>query len=120
MFGLRGRQIVIVLVVVGLLYTGIQYVPPYFAAFQLNDYIRQEVKFAFSSRKTLESLRTDVLRKAQELEIPIMPGDVRIMRHGPTFRLELDYRLPVDMRIYQQELTFHVSETGEVFENASH
>jgi hypothetical protein len=42
------------------------------------------------------------------------------MRHGPTFRLELDYHLPVDMRIYQQELTFHVSESGEVFENASH
>jgi hypothetical protein len=119
MFGLRGRQIIILLIIAALVFAAIQYVPAYLSAFQFNDYIRQEVKFAFSSRKTLDALRTDVLRKAQELAIPIMPRDLRIMRHGPSFRLELDYRLPIDLKVYRHDLSFHVSESGEVFENAA-
>ena len=52
MFGLSGRQIFILLILIALLFAGAQYVPAYFAAFQFNDYVRQEVKYAASSRKT--------------------------------------------------------------------
>jgi hypothetical protein len=119
MFGLKGRQIVILLVLVGLLFAGAQYVPAYFAAFQLNDFIRQEVKYAATSKKTPDALRTDIVRKAQDLEIAIVPKDVRITRRGPSFTLELDYRWPIDMKVYHHVLVFHMSQQGEIFENAS-
>ena len=119
MFGLNSRQIFILLLLVGLLFAGAQYAPAYFAAFQLNDYIRQEVKYAATSRKTSDILRMEISRKAQDLEIPIAPKDIRITRRGPSFTLELDYRWPIDMKIYRHVLVFHTSQSGEIFENAA-
>jgi hypothetical protein len=119
MFGLRGRHIFILLVLVVLLFTASQYVPAYFAAFQFNDYVRQEVKYAASSRKTADALRTDVFEKASELGIPITKDDIRITRRGPSFTLEVDYHWPIDLKVYHHELLFHTSHSGELFENAS-
>jgi hypothetical protein len=119
MFGLNGRQIFILLVLVGLLFAGGQYVPAYFAAFEFNDYVRQEVKFAVTNRKNPERVRIDVTQRAGELGIAIKPKDVRITRRGPAFTLEVEYHWPINMKLYRQELAFHVLESGEVFENAS-
>jgi hypothetical protein len=119
MFGLSGRQIFFLLLFVFLLFAGTQYVPGYFAAFQFNDFIRQEVKFAVTSRKTTENVRTDIVQKAKELGIAIQPKDIKITRRGPSFTLDLEYRWPVNMRVYKQDLVFHASESGEIFENAA-
>ena len=119
MFGLSGRQILILLILVALLFAASRYVPAYVAAFQFNDYVRQEVKYAASARKTAESLRTEIFDKAGELGIPIKKNDIRITKKGPSFTLEVDYRWPIDMKVYRHQLTFHTSESGEIFENAS-
>jgi len=119
MFGLNGRQIFILLMLVVFLFAASKYVPPYFTAFQFNDFIRQEVKFAASSRKTTDRLRQDVLQKAKEMGVPIEARDIHITRKGPSFTFELEYRFPIDWRIYHHELVFHALETGEIFENAS-
>ena len=119
MFGLKGRQILILLVLIVLLFAGAQYFPGYFAAFQFNDYIRQEVKFAVATRKSPETIRANVLQKAKELGISLTKNDIHITKRGPSFKLELEYRWHIDMKAYQHELVFHASQLGEVFENAS-
>jgi hypothetical protein len=119
MFGLSGRQFLILLSVILLLFAAAQYIPAYFAAFQFNDYIRQQVKYAASSRKTTDTLREEVLRKATDLGIPLTKKDIRITRRGPSFTLEVDYSWHIDMKVYQHQLAFHSSQTGELFENAS-
>jgi hypothetical protein len=119
MFGLNGRQLFILLVLIVLLFAGAQYVPGYFAAFQFNDYVRQEVKYAVTARKTPEAIRDEILAKATELEIPLTKQDVHITRRGPAFSMEIEYHWPVNMRVYRHDLVFHVNESGEVFENAS-
>jgi hypothetical protein len=119
MFGLSGRQLFILLALILLLFAGAQYVPGYFAALQFNDYVRQEVKFAVSSRKTPEAVRDEALQKANELGIPLTKNDVRITRRGPAFTIEIDYRWPINLRVYRHDLVFHVLESGETFENAS-
>src|SRR5712691_11216216 len=115
MFGLSGRQIFILLVLIVCLFAATQYVPAYYAAFQFNDFIRQEVKFAVTNRKTAERLRIDISQKAAELGIPLKPRDIHITRRGPAFTLELEYHWPINMRVYRHELVFHASESGEVF-----
>src|SRR6267143_4347438 len=119
MFGLSGRQIFILLVLIVFLFAATQYVPAYFAAFQFNDFIRQEVKFAVTNRKTPEKLRTDITEKANELGIPIQARDIHITRRGPAFTLQLEYRWPINLKVYRHDLVFHASESGEFFENAS-
>jgi hypothetical protein len=119
MFGLSGRQICILLIVVLFLFAATRYVPAYFTAFQFNDFIRQEVKYAASAKKTSDNLRDEIVQKAREFDIPITRRDIHITRQGPAFTLELEYRWPIDMKIYHHELTFHTSQSGEIFENAS-
>jgi hypothetical protein len=53
------------------------------------------------------------------LGIPLTKNDVHITKRGPSFTMEVDYRWPIDLKVYKQDLMFHVSEMGEVFENAS-
>jgi hypothetical protein len=119
MFGLNGRRFVILVIIVVLIYSAVQYVPAYFAAFQFNDYVRQEVKYAASARKTADALRTGILAKAVELGIPLTKNDIRISRRGPSFTLEVEYRWPIDLKVYHHEIPFHISQSGELFENAS-
>jgi hypothetical protein len=116
MFGLSARQIFLLVLLVFALFAGAQYVPVYFRALQFNDFIRGETKYAASMRKSTEQLRTVISERAKELKIPIGPKDIHITRRGPAFQLELDYSFPIDLRIYQHTLSFHVSEAGEIFE----
>ena len=119
MFGLRGRQIMMLLIVVALMFAASQYFPAFFAAFEFNDFVRQEVKYAASSRKTSDALREEVFRKGTDLGIPLTKKDIQIVRRGPAFTLEVAYSWPIDLKVYQHELTFRTSQTGEAFKNAS-
>ena len=117
MFGLNSRQLFMILLLVCGLFAGSQYIPVYFKALQFNDYVRGEVKFAASSKKTAEGLRISIMEQAKEMQIPITAKDIRITRRGPAFQLDLDYSFPIDLRVYQHEVNFHISEAGEIFEN---
>jgi hypothetical protein len=119
MFGLNGRQMFFLLVFIALLYAATQYGPAYFAAFQFNDFIRQEVKFAAAAQKNIDTVRADILERAMELGIPLTQKDIKITKRGPSFTVEFDYHWPINMRAYEQTLVFHVSESGEIFENAN-
>jgi hypothetical protein len=120
MFGLSGRRALILLVLLSLIFAASRYFPPYFAAFQFNDFVREEVKYAGTSRKTVDAIRTEILQKAGELGIPITKKDIRILRRGAaSFTVEIDYRWPIDMKVYRHELVFHTSHSGELIENAS-
>jgi hypothetical protein len=119
MFGLSGRQIVILLIFVVLLFAGSQYVPAYFASFQFKDYIRQQVKYAGTSRKTAEALRSEITQKAKELGIPLAKDAIKITKRGLSFNLEVQYSWHIDLKVYEHDLFFTTSENGELFENAS-
>src|SRR4030095_16568197 len=99
MFGLSRRQLLTLLSIVGLLLAAAQYIPAYFAAFQFNDYIRQQVKYAASSRKTTDTLREEVLRKASDLGIPLTKNNIRVTKRGPSFTLAEAYRWQIDMKV---------------------
>ena len=116
MFGLNYKQLFGLIVFVAALYAAAQYIPRYFDAFQFNDFIRQEVKFAVSARKSTEDIRNSVVQKAKELNIPITPRDIKITRRGPAFTLDLEYRFPIDLSVYKHDLVFHATESGEVFD----
>ena len=119
MFGLNGRQLFILLVLVVALLAGTQYVPGWFASIQFSDYVRQEVKYAVSSRKTPEAVRDAVVDKATELGIPLTKKEVHITKKGPTFNIQIEYHWPIDMKVYKHDLVFHVDEWGELFEHDS-
>ena len=118
MFGLNGRQMFFLVAFIAALFAATQYGPAYYAAFQFNDFIRQEVKFAVTAKKTIDGVRSDILREAMELGISLDRRAISITKRGPSFTVEFDYHWPINLRFYKHELVFHVLESGEIFENA--
>ncbi len=116
MFGLNARQLFMLVLLVAALFAGSQIIPAYFHAFQFNDFIKQEVKFAVASRRNTQKIRARIVEKAQEFNLDVKPQDIRIVRRGPAFSVELDYLIPIDLRVYHRDLSFHVEETGELFD----
>jgi hypothetical protein len=116
MFGLNAKQLLMLLLLIVALFAGSQVIPAYFHAFQFNDFIRQEVKFAVAAKRTTEQIRTRIVDKSKEYKINVGPRDIHITRRGPSFTVELDYVIPIDLRVWRKDWAFHVSESGELFD----
>ena len=119
MFGLLPRGTVYILLLVIVLYAGFQYVPVYYNAWLFHDSIRQEVRFAGTSRLTVDLVRQSVMRLAQEYAVPFMATDdearVEVTRDGAFFGVTVYYAVPVDMTVYQHEVAFDWAFSGETF-----
>jgi hypothetical protein len=116
MVGLSMRQIFFLILLVVTIYAGTQFIPVYFRAYQFSDFVYSEVKFAASNRKSVEKLRSEILDEARASEIPITGRDIKIVQHGPAFTLQIDYRIPVNLRFYQRVIAFHVNDSGTLFD----
>ena len=115
MLALLPRGTAYVLLFAVLVYAGFQYLPIYLHAFEFNDFVRQEVKFAGGSRRSIETITKNILLKAEELGLPVEDDNTKVTREGSFFTLDLSYRVPVDLRIYQHELEFESSLSGQTF-----
>lgn len=117
MFGLGLRQVVILLIVAVVVFAATQFIPAYYSAILFEDAVRQEVKFAVTTRKTTEKVRENIVVEAHKQSIPLTARDVQITRRGPAFTVEIDYRIPVNLRFFVPQMNRHVTESGEIFEN---
>lgn len=115
MFGLNLKKLVSILLVAVGIFAAIQYGRALLTKYQFEDEVRQSVKYASTSRKGPDTVRREVLSKAEEFGIDIGPRDIRITKRGPAFTLELEYEWPVNLRVYEHVLTFEISENGEMF-----
>jgi len=115
MFGLTFKKLVFIAVIAAGFFVAAQYAPAYFTYYQFNDAVLQQVKYAAASRKDPERVRRDIVEKAKEMDLDVGPKDIHITRRGPAFTLEFDYDWPINLRVYQHTITFHISQDGEVF-----
>ena len=115
MFGLSPKKLLILLLLLVVAFVGIQYGRAFLVRYEFDDSVRQSVKYAASTRKDPETVRREVLGKAQELGVDIGRNDVHITKRGPAFNLSIEYDWPVDLKVYQHVLTFEISEDGETF-----
>lgn len=86
-------------------------IPPYFANYEFQDTLDTEARMGTYSTKGDEVIRDAVYRRAQELELPLSAGDIKLQRVGPsgnaTVTLEADYTVHVELPGYPMDLHFH-------------
>ena len=116
MLGLTPRRLFFIAFIVAIVVLGRTYVPPYFSRFQFGDDVRQVVKYAAASRKNVDAVRQEILELAVEDGVEVTSQDIKITKRGPSFTVDVYYSWPIDLRVYQHELQFHISEHGEIFE----
>ena len=107
--GSKLNVLLTLLVVGGLAFAGIKIFPVYFTNYQFQDAIQTEARFALTSypKKSIEDIRDDVWKKAQELELPTKRDDIRVMVSEGRLDIDLDYAVPIDLKVYQFTLQFH-------------
>jgi hypothetical protein len=103
-------SLLLTLLVVGAMgFTAVKIVPVYVEAYQFQDSIEAESRFALTGypKRSQDDIRDDIFKKAQELGIPAKRDDIRLNITNGSVEIGLDYSVPVDLKIYQFTLQFH-------------
>lgn len=92
------------------IYEGIQFIPVLFAQYSFKDAVIEEAKF--SANKTPDTIRNNLMQKANELGLPIERQMISVDRR-PTFtRIRVQYELSVEW-LPGKEYWWEVEEVGE-------
>lgn len=103
-------NLVITLLIMGsMVFAGIKVVPVYVDNYQFQDAIESESRFALTGypKKSIDDIRDDVWKKAQELSIPAQKEDIQVNVTNGSVSISLDYSVPIDLAVYQLNLQFH-------------
>ena len=105
--GSKINTLLTLLILGGLIFTGVKIVPAMFAKFQLQDAMETESRFAIVNHKGEDEIREDVWKKVQELGIPATRDAIRVTVQQRDVTIAIDYTVPVDLQVYKFNLEFH-------------
>ena len=100
------RAILGVALVVGGAYYGYLLIPPYFANYQLQDYIESETRLQTYSTKSEQDIKDGVIKQARGLDIPLAPESVVVQRGAGDLQISCSYSVHVDLPGYPVDLKF--------------
>jgi hypothetical protein len=103
-------SLILTLLIVGALgFTAVKIVPVYVEAYQFQDSIEAESRFALTGypKKSVDDIRDDIYKKAQELDIPAKREDIHVSVTNGSVDIGTDYSVPIDLKVYQCTLQFH-------------
>jgi hypothetical protein len=103
------RLIAAILVVAGMAGILLALAPVYFEDYKLRQYIRS---LALGPNTLDDTLRSAILTRARQLDLPMDPGDVQITHPNGKLHLQLNYVVQMDFPLYQVDLHFHPSATS--------
>ena len=92
--------------IAAVIYSSIKIIPVYVNDYQLNDYIYNQTPFWATQHSPAEAILKNVLAKAEDLDIPLAAEDVTIDASASKVAVNIDYHVPVDLRVYTLQLHF--------------
>lgn len=102
---MRALKVVLALSVLVVL---VQFLPVYYYSFQFKDF----VQFQSSRARSMDQLKTTLLSKAKEYSLPVTNRDIKITSNGAVLRVDVDYKVPVNLFVYSPELKFQALGSG--------
>ncbi len=85
-----------------------RYFPILYYAGEFNAFVKNEAQ----RTRIGPQLRQTLLQQASIYFLPIKPDDIRIREDGDLIRVNVDYRVPVNLFIFTHELSFHATGAG--------
>lgn len=114
------KAIIGVVVIAAAIYVGFQVVPPELSNYSFQDDLRTiAMSGGANPHVTDQALMEEVMKKAEEHQIPLSPDQVVVQRIGsvgaPAVYLQADYSVPVTLPGYQFSLHFNPSSGNKGF-----
>jgi hypothetical protein len=94
-------------VLAGLAYFLALFAPIYFRNLQLQNYVSELTQRSDTATKTDDLLRTWVLEKSSQLELPVKADNVQIHRSEDGVRIDVRYIVRVTLPVYTVDLHFY-------------
>jgi len=103
----RWRIAAAVVILAGLLAFLAMFAPIYFRNLELQKYVSGVTRTAANAQKSDDLLRTWVLDKAHQLNLPIAEDNVHILRTADGLHIDVRYFVRVDLPGYTVDLHFY-------------
>ena len=105
--GIGSLRIIFVFLVLGAVaYVAIKTIPVYVNNYEVQDYIRQLAIKASVERVRAEAVQDQVVAHAGEKDLPVTRDNVNVTINGSKVRIDMDYTVPVDLKVYTLSLHF--------------
>ena len=105
--GIGSLKTIFVLLVLGAIaYVAIKTIPVYVNSYEVQDYCRQLAIKASVERVKAEAIQDQVTAHAVEKDLPVTRDNVKVTINGNKVRIDMDYTVPVDLRVYTLSLHF--------------
>jgi hypothetical protein len=102
----RLKTIFVLLVLWAIVYVAIKTIPVYINSYEVQDYIRQLAIKASVERVRAEAIQDQVTAHAVEKDLPVTRDNVKVTISGSKVRIDMDYTVPVDLKVYTLSLHF--------------
>lgn len=103
----RWRIAAACIVILGLLFFAARLTPIYVHNLELQNYVSDIARRTDSRSQPDDLLRTWVLDKSHELDLPVKPDNIRILRSGEGVRIDVRYFVRVTLPGYTVDLHFY-------------
>ena len=103
----RLGMLVGLLVLVGGIYLGAKFIPPYWAYLSMLDPVK-EAAMAAATRGNAERIRTGLVGKAKQFGFELAEENIEIVQDGNLMVVRVAWEVPVDLPRYRYTLHFHV------------
>jgi hypothetical protein len=104
----RLGMLVGLLVLVGGIYLGAKFIPPYWAYVSMLDPVKEAAMAAAARGGNEERVRTGLIAKAKEFGFELTEENVEIVRDGNFVVVRVAWEAPVVLPRYRHTLRFHV------------
>jgi hypothetical protein len=103
----RWRLALAILVLAGMVFVLATFAPIYFRNFQLQNYVSGVTHSVDSGARSDDLLRTWVLNKARQLNLPVSEDNVHIVHSPDGMRIDIRYFVRVSLPGYTVDLHFY-------------
>lgn len=101
------------IVIVAAIYVGAALIPVYYANYEFQDMIKTEATLQTYTTKPEAEIQQTILKRAQELDIPLNKDQVKVQRRGNlgtgSLTIQAPYTVHVDLPGYPLDLHFDPS-----------
>lgn len=101
------------IVIVAAIYVGAAVIPVYYANYEFQDMIKTEATLQTYTTKPEAEIQQTILKRAQELDIPLTKDQVKVQRRGNlgtgSLTIQAPYTVHVDLPGYPLDLHFDPS-----------
>jgi hypothetical protein len=100
------KAILYTMILVAGVYLAFKTVPLYVSDYQLKDKMSEQARFAVVNRYSEDQIRDIIFKTVQDLDIPAKREDIKVEHTNHGIRISLNYTVPVDLMVYQTDLSF--------------